>query len=342
MRSSAIFTGILLASIALPGCSQTKQSRRSASRHRPAVATRPPQNPQPPQTPPIKVGEERPALVATEVTPLTMPSAKAAVAQEKKSPQTITTSEVNQPSVVTPVKSTEPTGPEWNLAQAKRVTARAVEFAQKHPKYTCRVTRQERVRGRLQPREVMVMNLRQEPRSVHFRWLNDENEGRQCVWVDGQREGQLIVLGGRGDFIFRGRRMTLDPNGIMARGRSRYSITESGMDIMIGRLQEKIDALDQGNETLGRVEYVGPASIKEWPNPLQQVNHLIPPGVEPGFDHGGVRKYYCDLETGQVVLVEAVDSGGKLVEYFRIDRFVENPTLSDEDFNPDQIWPETS
>jgi hypothetical protein len=37
-------------------------------------------------------------------------------------------------------------------------------------------------------------------------------------------------------------------------------------------------------------------------------------------------------------LIITLDENGKEVEYYRYDRYLLNPHLDDDDFNPDKVW----
>ncbi|MFO0946434.1 MAG: DUF1571 domain-containing protein [Planctomycetota bacterium] len=229
--------------------------------------------------------------------------------------------------------------PAENLAFTRQIVAKSTQFYQENPKFTCRLTRRERVNGKLMPRELMVMSFRLEPRSVYYKWLDETNAGRELVYVDGQNDGKIITLGGRGDFLMTGKRVKVDPTGILARNNGRYPITESGMDRMMARLGGQLDDLAQGNQSHGEIRYMGVASRPEYAEPLDYIVHYIPPKADKAFPIGGVRHWYFDRKTARLVLMHADDSRGEFLEYYLFDRFLPNPALENQDFDPDYLWP---
>lgn len=229
--------------------------------------------------------------------------------------------------------------PAENLAFTRQIVARSMQFYQENPKFTCRLTRRERVNGKLMPMELMVMSFRLDPRSVYYKWLDDTNAGRELVYVDGQNDGKIITLGGKSDFLMTGKRVKVDPTGILARNNGRYPITESGMDRMMERLGGQLADLAQGNKVHGEIRYMGVASRPEYAEPLDYVVHYIPPKVDKAFPVGGVRHWYFDRKTSRLVLLHADDSRGEFLEYYLFDRFLPNPALEDQDFDPDVLWP---
>src|SRR5947209_3412322 len=67
--------------------------------------------------------------------------------------------------------------------------------------YTCRITKQERIRGELQPQEFMEAKVRNrkiqdgklvQPLSAYLKFLKpDSAAGREVVWVEGKNKGKL-------------------------------------------------------------------------------------------------------------------------------------------------------
>lgn len=205
-------------------------------------------------------------------------------------------------------------------------------FYQSNPNYTCRITRQERVGGKLQPSETLLMNFRRSPRSVYYKWVDSEHDGRECVYVDGQNDGKLISLGGKADLILAGKRMKVDPNGGLARGKSRYSITESGMDKTVEGLIQSF------RERPESVRFIG----IEQPNGLERPGLHVEQAIAPNklFPQGAERHWFFDPDSGRLMMLYAVDPKGELEEQYTFDRFFRNDSLEDSDFNPDVLWPE--
>lgn len=225
------------------------------------------------------------------------------------------------------------------LAAVRTILNLSISFLEANDKYTCRLTRQERVGTRVLEPEIMQMDFRTQPRSVHYKWLDKANAGRECVFVAGANDGKIVTLGGKGDFLFVGRQMRVDPNGILARGKSRYTINESGLDNMVRRLEGVLAQVEKGNRSQGNFEYKGITSRQDLEMPAATVVQQMPVGADPAFPAGGIRHWYFDPQTGRLLLMHAEDLKGGFIEYYRFDRFVANPTLSDRDFDPDVLWP---
>jgi hypothetical protein len=189
------------------------------------------------------------------------------------------------------------------------------------------------------PEEQMLMNFSLQPRSVYYRWLDEKNAGRECVYVEGLNEGKLITRGGKSDFMLVGRRIAVDPEGLLARSKSRYSITEAGLDNMVRRLERKVALQEKGDGSQGTVKYLGTQKVPEYPEDLLHLVNEIPPGADPVFPKGALRHWYFEPTSGRLVLLHATDPRGEFLEHYLFDRFIPNAALGDPDFNPDQLWP---
>lgn len=221
---------------------------------------------------------------------------------------------------------------------ARELVDRARAFYAANPDYTVRLVRQERVGNKLAPLETTIMNFRLRPRSVHYVWLDEANEGRECVWVEGSNDNKIVTRGGKGDLVMNGRIVRVDPKGIMARGRGRYSITESGLDKMIGRVELGVAAQERGDAKMGSVAFKGPTQRPELPEPSIELVQELPPGADPALPLGARRLWYFEPISCQLQLLIGQDMAGNLLEYYRFDRFIPNPSLTSSDFDPEELW----
>lgn len=229
--------------------------------------------------------------------------------------------------------------PAANLAKARAIVDRSARFCDSTPKYTCRITRHERVNGKLLPKEILAMNFRLKPRSVYYKWLDKGNEGRELVYVDGANDGKIITLGGKADFLMTGKRVKVDPSGFLAKRNGRYSIKDSGIDAMMSRLTRQLANQAKGDFSHGRIEYIGTVRRKENHDPMDYLVHHTPPGADPAFPDGGLRHWFFDQPSGRLVLLHSDDLKQNFLEYYLFDRFLRNDALDDDSFNPDVLWP---
>jgi hypothetical protein len=206
--------------------------------------------------------------------------------------------------------------------------------------YIVRLTRREQVRGKNQPEEVILFKFRKEPWSLYFKWLGPAGQGREVVYVKGQYENKIHTLLAAGDhpLMAAGNRIALPVDSILVRSASRHPITAAGIGASIDRIGALLDARDRGDQRPGTLNDLGLQTREEFPHPLDTVEHVIPPGVEPELPRGGRRLYYFDPESHLPVLVQARDDRGQEVEYYRYDRFQYPVKLDNDDFDPDKLW----
>lgn len=242
-----------------------------------------------------------------------------------------------QPNV-DPARDGSPPPPS-GLEGVKVVLERAERFQEKYPDYVLRLTRIERVRSTMRSPEVILMKIRSRPRGVYLKWLDEANDGRECIWVAGQNNGKMISRGGRGDLLLAGKTLWLDPDGTLARSKSSQPITESGLDVILGKIRARVVRLERGDESLGRLaasrepDPAEPARVYDW------ILHEAPPRVDADLPDGGVHRYGFRTDNGRVEVVHAYDDQGQLVYTFRFDRFIPVADLSPADFDPEVVWP---
>lgn len=225
------------------------------------------------------------------------------------------------------------------LAQVKQILEASARFDAKYPDFVCRLTRTERIRNTVRSPEVMLMKFRRKPRSVYLQWLDPSNEGRATVWVDGENKGKMISRGGKGDLLLAGKTMWLDPNGSLARSKSTQPITDTGFDRTCAKIWRRYEHLEHGDKSLGTL------SVEVGPDPDQPgetynwIVHQAPPGVDDDLPDGGVHRYGFRQDTGRLEVCKAYNPSGQNMYIFRFERFIPVTDLTDNDFDPDQIWP---
>jgi hypothetical protein len=118
------------------------------------------------------------------------------------------------------------------LDEPLRLVALAREAYKGVQDYSCRLVKRERIDGKLQPQNIMVMNVRTQPFSVYFRWQEPPGlAGQEACYVAGRNDGKMRVRarGLLGAVGF----MSLDPNDARARENNRHAITEAGIGHLI-------------------------------------------------------------------------------------------------------------
>jgi hypothetical protein len=187
--------------------------------------------------------------------------------------------------------------------------------------------------------EMIMLKFRRSPLSMHFKWLGDENKGRELVYVKGRYDDKIQVLTGQGDWLGPGRYLQFSPDSELMKSRSRYPITEGGIGAAIMRFSALLDAIDRGQSNAGSVRYLGKKTRAEFPNPLDMVEQSILPGVESFLPKGGTRYLYFEETTSLPLLIQSYDHNHYEVEYYCFDRLQIPVSLDDADFDPTKLWP---
>jgi hypothetical protein len=227
--------------------------------------------------------------------------------------------------------------PPSKLDRADEICRRAEEFNAKHPDFVCRMTRSERIQGSIRNPELMLMKLRGEPRSVHLKWLDSPNEGRECIYVAGANNGKMISRGGKGDLLLAGRTLWLDPDGSLAKSKSSQTITETGLDVISTKIRRRVDLLKRGNPSEGTL------SASTGPDPFipvlsyDWIEHLSPPGVDSDLKSGGTHLYGFRQDTGQLEVVHAFNKRGDLMYTYRFERLIPVTRWEENDFNAESL-----
>src|SRR5262245_2218756 len=83
----------------------------------------------------------------------------------------------------------------------RQLANKALEKEKSMNSYICRLRRREQASGKSEPMEVILLKYRRSPLSIHFKWLGEENKGRELIYVKGQHDDKIQVLTGLGDWF---------------------------------------------------------------------------------------------------------------------------------------------
>jgi hypothetical protein len=205
------------------------------------------------------------------------------------------------------------------------------------PAYVARLKRREVVGAAQRPEELILLKYRKDPASIHLRWIGSEAKDRELVWLKSQPVGRIYVAPAptdTGDLAAPGRRTIALPDGPHGLGKERYAVGETGMAGLLERFGRVLDAVERGDPKAGTVTYLGKVKRPEREVALDGAVHLIPPGTESDLPKGGQRLWFFDSTLHLPVLVIALDSAGKEIEYYYFDDFLFPGHIRDEVFTP--------
>ncbi len=203
--------------------------------------------------------------------------------------------------------------------------------------YSYRLKRREVVGGKKQPEELIRVSVRNEPYSVHLKWLGAEGKGREAIYVKGKFKNEMQVLLAPGDlFSSLMARTSIAPDDPMVRAKSRYPITQTGFGSLIARFGELAAAVEKGDTSGGTAQYLGRVARPEFGDKLEAVYQVLPARSDPLLPKGGQRWWFFDGRSGLPVLLITHDATGE-VEYYCHDDIIAPAHLDDADFNPDWL-----
>jgi hypothetical protein len=145
----------------------------------------------------------------------------------------------------TPQSATAPSNP---MDVPLRLVAEASVAYKGVRDYSCLFVKRERLRGQLQPENLIAMKVRTQPFSVYLRWLRPNSiAGQEVCYVAGHNQGMMRVhsrgLLGVAGFV------SLEPNDPRALENSRHTITEAGIGNLIVRYSERWEREARLNKT---------------------------------------------------------------------------------------------
>jgi hypothetical protein len=219
--------------------------------------------------------------------------------------------------------------------------------------YTCRITSQVFIHGRLDKERQMDAKIRHEqkanetnelseplpatdsvPFSVYLNFVAPRHiKGQEVIWVEGRNDGKMIAHAGSG--LLRVKRMHLSPDGPIAMRGSRYPIWQVGFRNLIGKMHE-IGCCDRDHEDC-RVVVTPGIEVQSRRCTLIEIFHDEPKECFQ-FHHA---KIYVDQERQIPIGYEGYgwpenpEDPPPLFEKFYYTDVQLNPGLSDIDFSPD-------
>jgi hypothetical protein len=202
--------------------------------------------------------------------------------------------------------------------------------------YRAVMQKQERIGGRLQPKEIINVCFKEKPHSVLLVWIEGARRAERALYVDGENNGKmlarpngLIARKVAGDIVER------DVDGPDARQSGRYPLSEYGIKKGTERTLAAWRAAR--DERALHVEYLGEQRVREAGDRL--CYKLRRRNARPENDGVTELTIYVDKENLLQVGSVLKGGGGKLIgEYFFRDIEL-NPAFSDGQFERGALSP---
>ncbi len=238
-----------------------------------------------------------------------------------------------EPAPPAPAPKAQPKGEGGDRAAVKTLADAAKQKVDSLRDFECRLTKREVVQGKKFGPDEVQYRFRAQPLSVAMTVLSDAGQGRKVLYVQGQNDGKMAIITGKGDSPLTGAgyRTNLDPDSKQATAKTRYKVTEAGFARTVNALLTAVADESRPVKPLGLV------TRPEAPYALEGVEVIIPSGVDPLMSKGGKRRLYFDPKPDSPgyrlpVVVEAFDAAGAEVEYYHYGQLKAPANL------PDSTW----
>lgn len=137
--------------------------------------------------------------------------------------------------------------------------------------YSCVLEKRERLDGSLGDKQVIQMNVREQPFSVYMKF-HQPHQGREVIFVNGQNNNEMLVL--EAGFKRRLGQMSLDPNGWLAMRGQKYPITKIGIRNLMAEVVKFAEADTKYSEC--EVKTDPNTNIDGRPTTMIQIEHPVP------------------------------------------------------------------
>lgn len=196
--------------------------------------------------------------------------------------------------------------------------------------YQVKMSRVERVDGRLQPEEEVVLSVHRQPKEVRLEWASGSSKGREVIYSTRLDDRTLYVHMPKTAIPLPTMKMAIDSP--MVTRSSRHSIKEAGLDTIVQNLKNSIDQVDAANAAQGRAAYRG----IEKPPGLDQPCHVF----TRKSPNGETWTVFIDARTMLPRMIVAKDPKGQLDEKYIYHDVIENPAelAAADAFDPDRRW----
>ncbi len=232
-----------------------------------------------------------------------------------------------------PRRSEPPRRPKTAAQDPRVILARSEARLKTLATYQVKMSRVERVDGRLQPEEEVVLSIRRQPKEVRLEWASGPSQGREVIYSTRVDDHSLFVHMPKSAIPIPTIKVAVD-NPMVTRS-SRHSIAEAGFDTIVNNLRKSVDQADATNTAQGRAAYRG----IEKPPGLDRPSHVF----RRQSPNGETWTVFIDARTMLPSMVVAKDPSGQLDEKYVYHEVIENPgdLASADAFNPDRRWGES-
>jgi hypothetical protein len=251
---------------------------------------------------------------------------RARPAEERRDPDDAATP--SRPAPRRPAAPPKPSAPSAGDAQA--ILAQCEAKLQSLGTYQVKMSRVDRVDGRLQPEEEVILSIHRDPKEVRLTWESGPSQGREVIYSTRVDARSLFVHMPKSAIPLPTMKMAIDSP--MVTRNSRHSISEAGFDTIVENLRKSVDQVDAANTAQGRAAYRG----IEKPPGLDRPSHVF----TRRSPNGESWTVFIDARSLLPSMVIAKNPSGELDEKYVYHEVIENPAelAAADAFDPDRRW----
>jgi len=196
--------------------------------------------------------------------------------------------------------------------------------------YQVSMSRVERVGGKLQPQEDVLLSIRRAPQAVRLQWDDGPNKGREVIYSTSVDPNVIHVNMANSAIPLP--RMSIAVDSPMITKNSRHSIKEAGFDTILSHMSEGSESKSSNGSSGGKVTYKGLVRRSGMDGPCHLFVRNAPNGEK--------WEVLLDQKTLLPRSVVAEDARGELLEKYIYRDIKENPVelASADAFDPDSRW----
>lgn len=200
--------------------------------------------------------------------------------------------------------------------------------------YRCIFDKQEKVNGKLRPKETIRVHFREQPFSVHMEWLKGRERAFKSLFVEGENDNLIYV---RVLHATLGLKLPKKVDADDVRATSRFPVTQFGMYL---GAKDTVEHMRRAQEE-GRlhVKYVGIERFLELGNRLCYKFVRTPYDPPEGLAKENLNELtiYIDAQTRLQVGSVLKDTEGKLIAEYYFREIELNPTFDEKQFTMDSL-----
>ncbi|HEV3263023.1 MAG TPA: DUF1571 domain-containing protein [Gemmataceae bacterium] len=200
--------------------------------------------------------------------------------------------------------------------------------------YTATLQKQERLKGKLYPTEIIEVSFREKPFSVFMHWLKNPRKAETVLYVKGENNDMMLVhpSGLAGSLV---KVVDRAIDSVDARASGRYTLDKFGIKNGTLRTLAGWEAAEKRGKL--KIEYLGKHRIKEVGDRICYKLHRV--YDKPENDGVAELTLYIDKATWLQVGSVVKDTDGKLIgEYYFRDLHL-NPEFNKDQFDRSAVAP---